>query len=73
MEREQQGVAVLLPSVLYNQIAERLKETSFGSVNEYVSFVLEEVLKQEEYEEAAPNKKEEEEAKKRLKDLGYLD
>ena len=44
------------------------------SVDEYVTFVLNEVLKEEEEEtEAAFSKEEEEEVKKRLRALGYLD
>lgn len=64
--------AVLLPAELYKRIEERAKATGFGSVEEYVSFVLEEVLKEDE-EEKAFSPEEEEEVKKRLRALGYLD
>ena len=65
---------VLLPAELYNRIEERAKATGFGSVEEYVSFVLEEVLKEDEEEaEKAFSPEEEEEVKKRLRALGYLD
>jgi len=66
--------AVSLPAELYGKIEERVKTTDFGSVDEYVIFVLEEVLKDEgEEEEKTFSKEEEEEVKKRLKALGYLD
>jgi len=65
--------AVLLPAELYDRIEERAKATGFGSVEEYVSFVLEEVLKDEEEEGKAFSPEEEEEVKKRLRALGYLD
>jgi len=65
--------AVLLPAELYNRIEERAKATGFGSVEEYVSFVLEEVLKEDEEEERGFSPEEEEEVKKRLRALGYLD
>ncbi len=42
-------------------------------MDEYVTFVLEEVLKEEGEGEAAFSKEEEEEVKKRLRALGYLD
>ncbi len=74
MSREQQNKAVFLSVELYDRIEQRVKETGFGSVDEYVTFVLEEVLKEEgEEEQRAFSKEEEEEVKKRLKALGYLD
>ena len=73
MSKEQKGKAVFLSAELYNRIEERVKETGFSSVDEYVTFVLEEVLKGEGEEETAFSKEEEEEVKKRLRALGYLD
>jgi len=72
MKERGEKKTVLLPDELYSKIEERVKATDFGSVDEYVEFVLEEVVKEEE-EERAFSKEEEEEVKKRLKDLGYLD
>jgi len=65
--------AVLLPIELYSKIEERVKIADFSSVNEYVEFVLGEVVKEEEEEEKAFSEEEEKEVRKRLKDLGYLD
>jgi hypothetical protein len=64
--------AVFLSAELYSRVEERAKATDFGSVDEYVEFVLAEVVKGEE-EEKAFSEEEEKEVKKRLKDLGYLD
>ena len=64
--------AVFLSADLYSQIEQRVKATGFGSVEEYVTFVLEEVLKEED-EKTVFSKEEEEEVKKRLRDLGYLE
>ena len=65
---------MFLPAELHDRIAERLKATGFGSVDEYVIFVMEEVLKEEgEEEERAFSKQQEEEVKEGLKTLGYLD
>jgi len=72
MEKRKEKKAVLLPGELYDRLKERVKATSFGSVEEYVRFVLEEVLKDEE-KESALSQEDEEEVKKRLKALGYLD
>jgi len=65
--------AVFLSADLYKKIEERVKVTEFNSVEEYVTFVLEEVLKDEGEEEKTFSKEEEEEVKKRLRALGYLD
>lgn len=73
MKEEQESKAVFLPAQLYSRIAERVEATGFGSVDEYVTFVLEEVLEGGGEEETAFSKEEEEEVKKRLKALGYLD
>jgi len=73
MKGKKEKKAVFLPGELYSKIEERVKATDFGSVEEYVIFVLEEVLKNEGEEEQAFSKEDEEEVKKRLKALGYLE
>ena len=77
MKKKQESKSVSLPAELYYRVEERVKEAGFGSVEEYVRFVLEEVLKTGggggEEGETAFSKEEEEEVKKRLKTLGYLD
>jgi len=74
MSAENDKKPVYLPAGLYNQINERANTTGFGSVEEYVTFVMEEVLKDDEEEDrVAFSKEEEEEVKKRLRSLGYLD
>ena len=72
-EDKKEKKAVFLPAELYGKVEERVKATDFGSVDEYVEFVLEEVVKGDEEEEKAFSEEEEKEVKKRLKDLGYMD
>lgn len=72
MKSEEKNKAVFLSADLYSRIEQRVRDTGFDSVEEYVTFVLEEVLKEED-EETVFSKEEEEEVKKRLKDLGYLE
>lgn len=67
-----EGKAVSLPAELYARVERQVAGTEFHSVDEYVVFVLGEVLKEEE-PEAAFSKEDEVEVKKRLKSLGYLD
>ena len=63
--------AVFIPADLYGEVEKRVETSDFGSVDEYVQFVLEEVVKEEEAESLSPE--DEEEVKKRLRALGYLD
>jgi len=66
-------VAVYIPKELYEKIAKEVEKSKgeFKSVEEYVTFVLEELLKEEE-EEYAYTPEEEEEIKRRLRALGYI-
>ncbi len=71
-QSEEQYTSVSIPTSLFRQIEERLKGTSFESVSDYVTFVLKEVVSEE--EEAQPlTKQDEESVKGRLRALGYLD
>ncbi|MFX0196618.1 MAG: CopG family transcriptional regulator [Candidatus Hodarchaeota archaeon] len=63
---------VSLPTELYNKITQRIAGTDFDSVDDYVVFVLEEVVKEEE-PEMILSEKDEKEVKKRLRALGYID
>ena len=70
--------AVFLPAELYRRVEERVRISDFESVDEYVAFVLEEVLKavseeEGEEEEVSLSEEEEEEVKRRLRALGYLE
>ena len=74
MKQESESGAVNLPAELYRRVKDRAAATNFESVDEYVIFVLSEVLKEEdEDEKLAVDSEQEKEIKKRLKALGYLD
>jgi len=64
---------VSIPAPLFKKIEERIKGTGFTSVSSYVTYVLREVVSEEE-EAAEPFTKEDEaRVKERLKALGYID
>ena len=66
--------AVFIQADLYDMVENRITDLDFGSVDEYVEFVITEILKDEDDEEEVTfSKEEEKEVKKRLKALGYLD
>ena len=68
-----EGRSVELPESLYNRIEARIKDSKFGSVSEYVSFVLRErLVSEEESSQSHFTKEEEEKIKDRLRALGYL-
>lgn len=65
-------VAIRISRELYNKIKNRveLSQGEFKNVEEYVEFVLSEVVKESDRERYTPE--EEEEIKERLRRLGYL-
>jgi len=66
-------VTVKISRNLYDEIQKRVEESQgeFKDPEEFIEFVLSEVIKEEE-EEASYTPEEEEEIKRRLKALGYL-
>lgn len=66
---------IKIPVTILDKIEQRIKDTEFKSVEEYIIFVLEEVVKDEEegQEEYAFSEEDEEKVKNRLRALGYLD
>ncbi len=69
----EEKVAIYIPKSLYEKVKKQVEESGgeIKSVEEYIVFVLEELVKEEE-EEAVYSPEEEEEIKKRLRALGYL-
>jgi len=69
----EEKVAIEIPKRLYEQVKKHVEESGgeFKSVEEFVVFVLEEVLREEEAESVF-TPEEEEEIKRRLRALGYI-
>ena len=67
-------VTVNISKDLYELVKCRVNESSgeFGSVDDYIDFVLREVVKDEEENAEQKNCNDEEQIKKRLKNLGYF-
>ena len=66
-------VNIPIPKSIVEKIEKRIKQTDFDSVSSYVSYVLEEILSDDEEEEPVFSKEDEERVKERLRALGYLD
>ena len=71
--RKKEFTEVLIPTSLFEKIKERIKGTDFSSVSGYVTYVLKEVLSEEEEEKEVFSKEDEEKIKARLKALGYIE
>lgn len=73
MAEKRKFTTVSIPVPLYDKIKERIKDTGFTSVSDYVTFVLREVISETKEEEREPfTKEDEEKVKERLRALGYL-
>jgi Arc/MetJ-type ribon-helix-helix transcriptional regulator len=65
---------VSIPAPLFRKVEERIKGTGFTSVSSYVTYVLREIVAEEDEEAEKPFTKEDEErVKARLRALGYID
>jgi len=69
---EKKSKTVSIPAQLFEKIEERIKGTGFASVSSYVTYVLEEILAEDD-EEKSFKKEDEEKIKERLRALGYIE
>jgi len=72
-ERQKKFTTVSIPTPLFKKIEERIKGTGFTSVSSYVTYVLREIVAEEEETKEPFTKEEEERVKARLRALGYID
>ena len=68
---EETPKSVRISKRLFDRIQEKIKNTSFSSPSDYVSYVLEKELNEADYEEAF-SEEDEKKVKERLRSLGYL-
>lgn len=74
MESQLDKIQITISKDLYEKIMQRvnLSQDEFKSVEEYVHFVLTEVVKDDDKQQNTYTAEEEEEIKNRLKSLGYI-
>ena len=67
-------IPIYISKTLYEKIRERVEQSQgeFNSVEDYIEFVLNEVVREEKEEKEVYTPEEEEEIKRRLRSLGYL-
>lgn len=72
----EEEVTIRIPKSLYEQIQELIKDSEWKTVDDFVKYVLERVVREmseeEGEEEEVYTKEEEEQIKERLRALGYL-
>jgi len=74
LSKQKKFTTVSIPTPLFKKVEERIKGTGFTSVSSYVTYVLREIVVEEEEEAKEPFTKEDEErVKTRLRALGYID
>ena len=70
------NITISLPEELAEKLENKIKETDFGSVSDYLIYVLKQVLEKEtessSKRELSYSKEEEKAVKDRLKELGYI-
>ena len=66
-------VKIESPATLYRRIEEKIVDTGFSDVNEYIIYVLREVLAEDEADEEELSEEDVEKIKNRLRSLGYLE
>lgn len=74
-EKDKRFTTVSIPTPLFKKIQERIRGTGFTSVSSYVTYVLREIVAEEEEDEEQRepfSKEDEERVKQRLRSLGYL-
>ena len=70
---EQKEITILLPRDLLKKVEERIKNTEFGNLSEYMCFILNEVVSGDSKDIPSNLSEHNEELKKRLQSLGYID
>ncbi len=69
---DERSARIEIPASLYRSIEERIKGTGFESVDQYVTYVLRELMARDS-EEPVLDREDEEKIRERLRSLGYLD
>lgn len=69
---DEKMIDVSIPASLYRSIESRIKDAGFESVSSYVTYVLREILSDDEEDEGL-TEEDEEKVRERLRSLGYMD
>ncbi len=73
MAEEKVKLTIEVPKKLHGEIIEKAKEAGFDDINEFILFVLEQLVSAETTTESVFTEEEEEKVKERLRALGYIE
>jgi Arc/MetJ-type ribon-helix-helix transcriptional regulator len=77
MAEEKKFTSVSIPVPLFRKVEDRIKGSGFTSVSSYVTYVLREIMaeedRQDDDDQQPFSKEDEERVKDRLRALGYID
>ena len=73
MTEEKVKLIIEIPKKLHGEIIEKAKEAGFDDTNEFILFVLEQLVTEETTTESVFTEEEEEKVKERLRALGYIE
>jgi Arc/MetJ-type ribon-helix-helix transcriptional regulator len=66
-------ITISLPEEVIQKLENKIRETDFENISEYINYVLDQVLEEsKEQTKTAYTEEEEEAVKNRLKELGYI-
>ena len=75
-KKSKKFTTVSIPTPLFKKVEKRIEDTGFTSVSSYVTYVLREIVAEDEETDKTEDpftKDDEERVKERLRSLGYLD
>jgi len=70
---EEVHVEVKLPRKLYEEALKKAEEAGFSGFNEFLVFILEQLVEEETLTKEVLSKEDEEKVKERLRALGYIE
>lgn len=70
---EKESITIVLPVSLIKKIEDKIRDSSYRTLSEYIADVLNEVLKAEEMELDLVSEEQRAAQRKKLQDLGYLE
>lgn len=72
MAEEKIKITIEIPKKLHNEIIEKAREAGFNNINDFILFILEQLMTIDTETERVFTEEEEEKVKERLRALGYI-
>lgn len=73
LAEEEVTVKISIPKTLYEKITREAEDAGFNNIEEFIIYVLEQLVETSSVEGETMSKEDEEKVKERLRALGYID